>query len=435
MIRIVHPGRGLSLAAAVSLAGLLAVSLAGDAGAAVATKYLLVPMDLQQTNHLRAYGHAYHTLQAGRKVTWLLNYRGGSFLMENSERAQLDARLLGVSFEQIDDAAVAQIHQTIAQENMDEVLLEKPPRIAVYSPNYAQPWDDAVTLALTYAEVPYDVVFDPEVLRGDLPKYDWLHLHHEDFTGQYGKFYAAFQMAPWYIQQKEYNEELASALGFATVWELKHAVARNIKEYVEHGGFLFAMCSATDTIDIALAYLDVDIVPAPFDGDGLDPDRESKRDDSRTFAFTGFRLVTNPLWYEFSNIDTSDYAQARGPVGDYFTLFNFAAKYDPVPTMLTQCHVNVINGFLGQTTGFHREFLKRSVIVLAEVEGTDEVRYLHGKCGLGTFTFLGGHDPEDYQHRVGDPPTDLDLYPNSPGYRLILNNILFPAARKKPQKT
>jgi hypothetical protein len=384
---------------------------------------------------LRAYGHTYHTLQAQGKVSWLLNYRGGSFLMADTQRARLDARLLGVSFEEISAADLGAIRQTIAQENMEEVLLEKPPRIAVYSPNYAQPWDDAVTLALTYAEVPYDVLFDPEVLAGRLGEYDWLHLHHEDFTGQYGKFYAMFRLEPWYIQQKQYNEELAERLGFAKVWELKHAVAVTIQQYVESGGFLFAMCSATDTLDIALAYLGVDIVPSEFDGDGMDPRRESVRNDEQSLAFAGYTLITNPLWYEYSTIDTSDYAQLRGPEADYFTLFSFAAKIDPVPTMLTQCHVNVINGFLGQTTGFHQEYLKRHVIKLAQVEGTDEVKYIHGKQGQGTFTFLGGHDPEDYQHRVGDPPTDLSLYPTSPGYRLILNNILFPAARKKPQKT
>jgi hypothetical protein len=405
------------------------------AGPVLGADYLLVPMDLNQTNHLRAYGQAYHTLVAGDKVSWLLNFRGGSFLMRDTERARLDARLLGVRFEEASEADLAAIRDIIAQENMEEVLLEKPPRIAVYSPPYSQPWDDAVTLALTYAEIPYDVVYDPEVLGGSLAEYDWLHLHHEDFTGQYGKFYAAFSLEPWYLHQKEFNEELASTLGFASVWQLKHAVVLAIEEYVQSGGFLFAMCSATDTIDIALAFLGVDIVPSPFDGNGLEPTWQARRDDSHTFAFRAFTLVTNPLIYEFSNLDTSDYSQLRGPVGDYFTLFSFAAKYDPVPTMLTQCHVNVINGFLGQTTGYHREFLKRHVIVLAQVEGTDEVRYLHGKHGLGTFTFLGGHDPEDYQHRVGDPPTDLDLYPNSPGYRLILNNILFPAARKKPQKT
>ncbi len=404
-------------------------------GAVRAERYLLVPMDLQQTNHLRAYGHAYHTLQAGEKVTWLLNYRGGSFLMTDSQRARLDARLLGVLFEPVGDAEVASIHAIVAQENMEEVLLEKPPRIAVYSPPNMQPWDDAVTLALTYAEVPYDIIYDPDVLMGKLAEYDWLHLHHEDFTGQYGKFYVSYGLDPWYLEQKHYHEELAQQLGFGTVWELKHAVALTLRNYVEGGGFIFSMCSATDTIDIALAYLTTDIVSEEMDGSPIDPLYRRRADYTQTFAFTDFTLITNPLIYEYSTIDTSDYARLRGPAADYFTLFAFAAKYDPVPAMLTQNHVNVINGFLGQTTGYYSRFLKRSVIVLAAVDGTDEVKYIHGKRGMGTFTFLGGHDPEDYQHRVGDPPTDLDLYHTSPGYRLILNNVLFPAARKKPQKT
>ena len=405
------------------------------AGGALGGSWLLVPMDLDQTNHLKAYGLAFHSLQAGDNVTWLLNYRGGSFLMKDNQRIRTDAILMGVLFEPIGDAKRQEIRDTVAQENMDEVLLEKAPRIAVYSPPNKQPWDDAVTLALTYAEVPYDVVYDQDVLAGKLNDYDWLHLHHEDFTGQYGKFYAAFGLEPWYVEQKKFNEDLAAALGFKTVWQLKHAVAATIRDYVEGGGFLFAMCSATDTIDIALAFLDVDIVPPELDGTPIDPHYREKADFSRTFAFTGFHLVTNPLVYEYSDIDTSDYAKLRGPLADYFTLFSFAAKYDPVPAMLTQDHVNVINGFLGQTTGFHRKHLKRSVIVLGAVDGTDEVKYIHGRKGRGTWTFLGGHDPEDYQHRVGDPPTDLDLYPTSPGYRLILNNVLFPAARKKPQKT
>lgn len=413
----------------VLLGGLAAASPARAAG------YLLVPMDLEQKNHLRAYGHAFHTLQAGAKVTWLLNYRGGAFLMEDTQRARLDARLLGVTFAPVGEAEVAAIRQTVAQENMEEVLLEKPPRIAVYSPPGNLPWDDAVTLALTYAEVPYDVVYDQDLLAGRLGDYDWLHLHHEDFTGQYGKFYASFGLEPWYIDQKVFHEELARILGYETVWQLKHAVAATIRDYVEGGGFLFAMCSATDTIDIALAWLQVDIVDVPYDGTPVDPGYRSKADYDATFAFEGFRLTTNPLVYEFSDLDSSDYAQMRGAMADYFTLFAFAAKYDPVPAMLTQNHVNVINGFLGQTTGYWRRHLKRPVIVLAAVEGTDEVKYIHGKRGMGTWTFLGGHDPEDYQHRVGDPPTDLDLYPTSPGYRLILNNVLFPAARKKPQKT
>jgi len=412
----------------------LGVLVAG-VSAAQAASYLLVPMDLRQTQHLRAYGHAYHALQAGEKVTWLLNYRGGSFLLPDTPRARLDARLLGVEFEELDDGAVQQIHQIVQQENMDEVLLEKPPRIAVYSPPNMQPWDDAVVLALDYAEIPFDTVYDVEVLRGRLFDYDWLHLHHEDFTGQYGKFWGSFGLEPWYIEQQELNENLARELGYPTVWQLKHAVALSIRDYVEQGGFLFAMCSAVDTIDIALAFLDTDIGPEPMDGSPVDPNWRAHADYAATFAFENFSLFTNPLRYEFSDLDTRDYASMRGPEADYFTLFDFAAKYDPVPAMLTQNHVAVINGFLGQTTGFYERFLKRSVIQLAKVEGTDEVKYLHGKRGQGTFTFLGGHDPEDYQHRVGDPPTVLDLYPTSPGYRLILNNVLFPAARKKPQKT
>jgi len=402
---------------------------------AVAQSWLLVPMDLTQKNHLRAYGHAFHTLTAGDKVNWLLNYRGGSFLMEDTARARMDARLLGVVFEEIGDAEVAAIRATVAQENMDEVLLEAPPRIAVYSPPNKQPWDDAVTLALTYAEVPYDVIYDTDILAGKLGDYDWLHLHHEDFTGQYGKFYANFGLEEWYLEQKHWHQELATLLGYDSVWQLKHAVVATVRDYVEGGGFLFAMCSATDTFDIALAWLNTDIVAEPFDNTPHDPNFRRQVDFERTLAFRDFKLVTNPMMYEFSDLDTSNYAVMRGAEADYFTLFAFAAKYDPVPAMLTQNHVNVINGFLGQTTGYLRKNLKRSVTVLAAVEGTEEVKYIHGKRGLGTWTFLGGHDPEDYQHRVGDPPTDLDLYPTSPGYRLILNNILFPAARKKHLKT
>ncbi len=404
-------------------------------GQAKAADFLLVPMDLTQTNHLRAYGLAFHSLEAGEKVNWMLNYRGGSFLMKDNSRIRLDARIMGVDFEEISKTGVEQIRQIVKQENMDEVLLEMPPRIAVYSPPHKQPWDDAVTLALTYAEVPYDVIYDTDILTGKLGDYDWIHLHHEDFTGQYGKFYASFRNEPWYIQQQEFQEALASSLGYATVWELKHAVAGTIKQYVDGGGFLFAMCSATDTIEIALAWMETDIVPAPFDGTPFDPNFRTKSKFDDTFAFQDFKLKTNPMVYEFSDLDSSDYAQLRGAEADYFTLFAFAAKYDPVPAMLTQNHVNVINGFLGQTTGYYKRHLKRSVIVLGAVEGTEEVKYIHGRSGMGTWTFLGGHDPEDYQHRVGDPPTDLDLYPTSPGYRLILNNVLFPAARKKPQKT
>ena len=428
------PGRRCRPGAPVATVLLTLLALLPPVGARGAD-WLLLPMDLAQRNHLRAYGVAFHALENGERVNWLLNYRGGSFLLADSQRARLDARLLGVDFEAIGDQQVAAIRGIVAQENMDEVLLEKPPRIAVYSPPYMQPWDDAVTMALTYAEVPFDVVYDTEVLDGTLSDYDWLHLHHEDFTGQFGKFYASYGLEPWYLEQKHFQEELARSLGYATVWQQKHAVALAIRQYVEGGGFLFAMCSATDSIDIALAWLGTDIVGEPYDGTPVDPAWRQKADFAGAFAFENYKLTTNPMVYEYSELDTSDYAQMRGAEADYFTLFAFAAKYDPVPAMLTQNHVNVINGFLGQTTGFQRRFVKRQVVVLAAVEGTEEVKYIHGRRGQGTFTFLGGHDPEDYQHRVGDVATDLDLYPTSPGYRLILNNVLFPAARQKPRKT
>ncbi len=396
---------------------------------------MLIPMDLKQTNHLKAYGLAYSMLIQGVQVEWLLNYRGGSFLAQRHREMELEARIRGVLFELVDASAVSQIKATIERENMEVVLLEKPPRLAVYTPPNAQPWDDAVTLALTYAEVPFDKVYDREVLAGGLDHYDWLHLHHEDFTGQYGKFFASYRFEAWYLHDVQVNEKLAHELGFAKVSDEKKAVARAIREYVQNGGFLFAMCSATDTIDIALAADGVDIVSQELDGDGITPGFEGKLQYDRSFACENFALVTNPLIYEFSNIDTSNYARLRGPEADYFTLFEFAAKHDPVPTMLTQCHVNVINGFLGQTTGFRQSLVKKHVILLAKAEGTEEVKYLHGNLGRGTFTFYGGHDPEDYQHQVHDPPTRLELHVSSPGYRLILNNILFPAARKKEQKT
>jgi len=417
---------------AVVVGLLLSVILvASPAGAAD----LLVPMDQTQTNHLKAYGLAFKALKQGREVSWLLNYRGGSFLFPDGAGLQMEAKVMGVSSRSIGPAETARIRETIARSNMEEVLLEVPPRIAIYAPPNFQPWDDAVTLALTYAEIDFDTLFDTEVLAGELSNYDWLHLHHEDFTGQYGKFYGSFRGQPWYKQQKKLFETIARANGFKTVRELKGAVALTIKEYVLNGGFLFAMCSATDTYDIALAGLGVDFVDVPFDGTPVDPDFQSKLDDSRCLAFKDFTVYPNPLRYEFSNIDTSDYARLRGPEADYFTLFDFSAKIDPVPTMLTQDHVDIINGFMGQTTAFRKDLLKDSVIILAEVEGANEVKYLHGNAGKGTFTFYGGHDPEDYTHAVGDPPTDLDLHPNSPGYRLILNNVLFPAAKKKPQKT
>jgi hypothetical protein len=423
--------------ASVSLAALVLVAVVAMVlvPATAAAQMMLVPMDLSQTNHLKAYGHAYKALVKGYNVQWLLNYRGGSFLMPAAEDLLLDARLKDVSYEIVTGAEVAAINAEIEQGNMEIVLLEKAPKVAVYIPPVAQPWDDAVTLAMVYAEIPYDKVFDEEVLAGKLSQYDWLHLHHEDFTGQYGKFYGAYRNADWYRTQQHEFEERARRLGFDKVSEEKKAVANKIREYVFNGGFMFAMCSACDTYDIALSADGVDIVAPEFDYDGITPGYQQKLNYDRCFAFTNFKLITNPFVYEFSDIDTSDYVRARGAESDYFTLFEFSAKYDPVPTMLTQNHVNVVKGFLGQTTGFKKALVKKSVVILGEDHVHGEVKYLHGNFGRGTFTFLGGHDPEDYQHAVGDPPTDLSLHVNSPGYRLILNNILFPAAKKKKMKT
>jgi hypothetical protein len=392
-------------------------------------------MDLVQTNHLKAYGIAFAALKEQITVTWLLNYRGGSYLIPDSYAIESLCNIRGVFYEVISAPEVVNIQAEIDASNMDMIILEKEPKMAIYTPPNRHPWDDAVTLALTYADIDYDTLWDEEVLLGKLDEYDWLHLHHEDFTGQYGKFYSSFRNAAWYIEDVRINEEMAARLGFRKVWQLKHAVVEKIYEYVRNGGFLFAMCAATDTYDIALAARNVDICESVFDGDGMDPDYENKLDFTRTFAFENFTLISNPYQYEFSSIDASDYAKLRGPEADYFTLFDFSAKYDPVPTMLTQCHTNVINGFLGQTTSFHKKYVKKSVIILGESPQVEEVKYLHGNFGKGTFTFYGGHDPEDYQHRIGDPETVLELHKQSPGYRLILNNILFPAAEKKKLKT
>ncbi len=396
-------------------------------------------MDLRQTDHLKAYGIAYWALTRGLEIDWLLNYKGGSFMLDNYDLVATECRIRGVLFEPISGGQAAQIYSEVQSEesNMDVVRLEKAPKVAVYVPPGFQPWDDAVTLALEYAEIPYDKLWDDEVMEGKLAEYDWLHLHHEDFTGQYGKFYASFANAAWYVEQQVTLEKKAHELGFKKVSELKKAVARSIKEYIASGGFMFAMCSATDTYDIALAAEQDDICDVMYDGDPPDPDAQQKLDFSKTLAFTNFTLERNPLRYEYSDIDQppSDLLGMQNPETDYFTLFEFSAKFDPVPTMLTQNHVNVIKGFLGQTTNFEKELIKNSVVILAEKEGIDQVRYIHGNYGRGTFTFYGGHDPEDYQHAVGDPPTDLSLHKNSPGYRLILNNILFPAAKKKQQKT
>ncbi|HAN40655.1 MAG TPA: asparagine synthetase B [Candidatus Cloacimonetes bacterium] len=396
---------------------------------------LLIPMDLSQTNHLKAYGVAFAALKRQHVVQWLLNYRGGSFLMNDDAELQALCNIRGVRFEVIGSADVAGIMSEIQDANMEAIVLEKEPKIAVYIPPNALPWDDAVTLALEYAEVDYDRFWDDEVLDGRLKDYDWLHLHHEDFTGQFGKFYGSYRNSAWYQNDVKVNNAMAQRHGFDKVWKLKHAVAQKIREFVFEGGFMFAMCAATDTFDIAMAAYGVDIVHALIDGDGIDPQYKEKLDYSRCFAFENFNLITDPYIYEFSDIDASDYSRLRGAEGDYFQLFDFSAKYDPVPTMLTQCHTNIVNGFLGQTTSFFKDKVKKSVIILAEVPGANEVKYIHGNIGKGTFTFYGGHDPEDYQHRIGDPETILELHKTSPGYRLILNNILFPAAQKKELKT
>ena len=399
--------------------------------------YLLIPMDdSSQKNHLKAYGITFYSLLKGKKVQWLLNYRGGSFLLENNEDFRNECVIRGVSYEQISDSEALDILAFIGSpsQNMESVVLEKAPKIAVYSPKDKQPWDDAVTMVLQYAEIPYDVVYDQEVLDEKLLLYEWLHLHHEDFTGQYGKFYGAFRTAPWYIENKMNAEKQAAAMGYDKVSEQKLDVALKIRNFVLGGGFMFAMCSATDSFDIALAAQGLDICETMFDGDPSHSGYQNKLDYSQTFAFTDFVLERNPTIYEFSNIDTTQKRQVLR-TEDYFELKEFSAKWDPVPTMLCQNHTQIIKGFMGQTTSFVKDYLKPSVLVMGENKNLNEARYIHGEHGKGTWAFFGGHDPEDYQHIVGDKPTDLDLYPNSPGYRLILNNVLFPAAKKKKLKT
>ncbi|MCX6830733.1 MAG: asparagine synthetase B [candidate division Zixibacteria bacterium] len=398
---------------------------------------LLIYMDNEQNNHLKAYGVAFWCLKQQVPVEWLLNYRGGSFLMNDFEGLKNICVLRGVSYTNVGAADEGAIRQTIEDNNMESVLLEKAPNIAVYTPANKEPWDDAVTLALTYAEIEYKTVWDAEVLDGKLEEYDWIHLHHEDFTGQYGRFYNSFRNTLWYQQEVAANEQMAKALGYRKVSDLKKAVVSAIEDYVARGGMMFAMCSATETFDIALAAENTDIVPKEFDGDGVDADYKSKLDYSKCFAFENFDVSLNPLEYRHSDIDTYPDRQKYIPnaANDYFQLFDFAAKLDPVPTMLVQCHVGAVKGFMGQTTAFRKSMVKKYVTILGEVEGQDEVRYIHANYGKGTFTWLGGHDPEDYQHMVGDPPTELDLYKDSPGYRLILNNVLFPAAKKKERKT
>jgi hypothetical protein len=397
---------------------------------------IIIPMDLQQSNHLKAYGITFNEIKTGGKADWLLNYRGGSFMLDYTEELALKCRIRDVAIETLTSNEVVNIYSLVQSEdqNMEVVRLEKAPEIAVFVPEGYLPWDDAVSIALDYAEVPYEKIWLEEILRGDLSKYDWLHLHHEDFTGQYGKFYATFRNAPWYVEQQMLYEREAKKLGYNKVSEMEKAVVAVIRDYIADGGFLFAMCSATDSYDIALSALSVDIADRMYDGDAADQDAQSKLNFNNTLAFENFELEMNPMVYEYSNIDIQP-TEIGNRNNDYFTLFDYSAKYDPVPTMLIQNHVNVIRGFMGQTTMFRKSVLKKSVYVLAERAGTDQVKYIHGNFGRGTFTFYGGHDPEDYTHAVGDPPTDLALYKNSPGYRLILNNILFPAAKKKKQKT
>lgn len=398
--------------------------------------FILIPMDDSQTNHLKAYGIAYWVLEKDVPVDWLLNYKGGSFSFQYNKLFENECLIRGVKYQVIPDAAMSKILVDIAhpEVNMDAMRLEKAPKIAVYSPKSKLPWDDAVTLVLTYAEIPYDVIYDDEVLGDELHLYDWLHLHHEDFTGQYGKFWRSYQNAPWYKEQVADSEANAKKNGFSKVSDLKLAVAKKFRDYVSGGGFLFAMCSATDSYDIALAAEEVDICHTVFDHDPIDPQAQEKLDFSRTFAFENFKISTNQSEYEFSNID-SDVPRKVQQNMDYFTLFDFSAKWDPIPTMLTQNHTKTVAGFMGQTTSFKKQVIKPNVLVLGETKALEEAKYIHGEFGNGTWTFYGGHDPADYRHLVGDPPTDLNLHPNSPGYRLILNNILFPAAKKQKQKT
>ncbi|MFE3872656.1 asparagine synthetase B [Flavobacterium sp. ZS1P70] len=399
--------------------------------------FILLPMDeTTQQNHLKAYGITYWCLDKNYKASWLLNYRGGSFLLPDAPEIRRECQIRGVSFEILSDSEETKILNEISSpsQNMEAVILEKAPKIAVYTPKGKQPWDDAVTMVLTYAEIPFTPIYDEEVLSDQLLLYDWLHLHHEDFTGQYGKFFGAYRNAPWYIEQKKEAEILAAKLGYSKVSQEKVAVAKKIRDFVIGGGFMFAMCSATDSFDIALAADGVDICETMFDGDASDANYQSKMNYGSTFAFKDFILERRPEQYEFSDIDMT--LKRRIPMEkDYFTLMEFSAKWDPIPSMLCQNHTQLVKGFMGQTTSFDPALIKSNVLVMGTCELNGEVRYLHGEKGKGMYTFYGGHDPEDFQHQVGDPPTVLDLHPNSPGYRLILNNVLFPAARKKKQKT
>jgi hypothetical protein len=399
--------------------------------------YLFIAMDESQTNHLKAYGIAYWVLERETSIEWLLNYRGGSFLIPYTKKFEDECIIRNVSYRVISPAQANQMREEIRSpsSNADVMQLDKAPKVAVYSPKSKQPWDDAVTLVMTYAEIPYDIVFDSEVLRGELNQYDWLHLHHEDFTGQYGKFYRSFRDFPWYQEMVAEYEGVAREFGYKKVSQMKLAVVKTIRDFVAGGGFMFAMCSATETFDIALAAEGIDIVDRIYDGDAFDPRANDKLDFSNTFAFQDFTVNLNPLQYSYSNIDNKQQERGLSERNDFFTLFQFSAKWDPIPTMLTQNHQKIIKGFMGQSTGFKKRMVKPDVVIMGESKDINEVRYMHGEFGQGFWTFYGGHDPEDYQHFVGEEPTDMNLFPNSPGYRLILNNILFPAARKKKLKT
>ncbi len=400
--------------------------------------YLLIPMDETQKDHLKAYGVAYWVLQHDVEISWLLNYRGGSYMFKYNQVFEDECIIRGVTYQVIADIQSTAILQEISSPeiNMDEVKLHKAPKIAIYSPKNKQPWDDAVTMVLTYAEIPYEVLYDEEILSGVLPLYDWLHLHHEDFTGQYGKFWSRYKNNQWYIEDVKASEEIANKLGYNKVSQCKLAVAKKIKDFVAGGGYLFAMCSAGDSFDVALAAEGIDICDVMFDGDGVDPNAQEKLDFSKCFAFNNFTISKNPYEYEISSVDvTQTRPKSFKQANDFFTLFDFSAKWDPVPTMLCQNHESIIKAFMGQTTAFNADNLKPDVLIMGENKAANEVRYIHGEFGKGTWTFYGGHDPEDYHHFIGDPPTDLNLHPNSTGYRLILNNVLFPAAKKKKQKT
>ena len=416
---------------------LLAIAMALTCCLQAYATHILIPMDMEQENHLKAYGIAYFAVAHQVDMSWLLNYRGGSFMCAYSSLIEDECVIRGVSYQVIADIQAQGILAEISatENNMNEIRLTKEPKIAVYSPKNKLPWDDAVTLVLTYAEIPYTVLYDEEVIKGELPKYDWLHLHHEDFTGQYGKFWANYRNAQWYQDDVNEQETRAAQLGFAKVSQMKLAVAKGIRDFVAGGGYLFAMCSGPDSYDIALAAEGVDICDVMFDGDPMDPQAQSKLNYDNCFAFTNFKIETNPYVYEVSDIDVNPTLHLTNKKNDFFTLFEFSAKWDPVPTMLCQNHLTVIPGFMGQTTAVRKELVKPTVTVMGEAAQFNEVRYIHGEYGKGTWTFYAGHDPEDYQHLVNDPPTDLNLFPNSAGYRLILNNVLFPAAKKQEQKT